>query len=80
MKSYVMNPQKFAKIVKISADYGSHAVYLVDSAGGMVPDEVERYIHTIRDITDVPLGFHSHNNLQLAAGNSLAAVKTGAQH
>ncbi len=78
MKSYVLAPKDFAKLCQASADFGSDLVYLVDSAGGMMPDDVKDYIGAIRDLTSVSLGFHGHNNIQMAIINSLTAIEAGA--
>ncbi|MBM3554088.1 MAG: 4-hydroxy-2-oxovalerate aldolase, partial [Alphaproteobacteria bacterium] len=44
MKSYAMPPGEFREVCKRSAGYGSEMLYLVDSAGGMLPDEVTTYV------------------------------------
>jgi 4-hydroxy 2-oxovalerate aldolase/long-chain acyl-CoA synthetase len=77
MKSYAMSPKKFAEQVKLSEKYGVDMVYIVDSAGGMFADDVERYYRAVRKITDLPIGFHAHDNLGLAVSNSLAAADMG---
>lgn len=78
MKSYVLEPKAFAKLAKISQDYGSDLVYLVDSAGGMLPEDVKAYIGEIKMAARIPVGFHGHNNIQMAIANSLAALEAGA--
>lgn len=78
MKSYVLPPKEFAKLAKISEDYGSDLVYLVDSAGGMLPEDVKAYIEAIKSAAKLPIGFHGHNNIQMAIANSLAALEAGA--
>lgn len=78
MKSYATPPAEFAKVVRYSAEAGSEMIYLVDSAGGMMPDDVRSYFEAMRSATDVMLGFHGHNNLGLAVANSLVALDTGA--
>lgn len=50
---------------------------MVDSFGSMMPDEVAATIAAIREVTDCPLGFHGHNNLQMALINTLTAIKCG---
>jgi len=50
---------------------------MVDSFGGMMPDDVAKTISIIREYTDCPLGFHGHNNLQLALINTLTAIDCG---
>lgn len=77
MKSYALSPEKFAEKVKLSEKYGVDVVYVVDSAGGMFPEDVRKYIEAIRKVSNIPLGFHGHDNLGLAIANSLEAVHLG---
>jgi 4-hydroxy 2-oxovalerate aldolase len=56
------------------ADY----FYMVDSYGGVYPQDVKNTIQLVRSyIPDVPLGFHGHNNLELALINTLTAIDEG---
>jgi len=78
MKSYVLSPLEFALLVTRSAEFGADMVYLVDSAGGMLPNEVRAYLRIAREeAPNVPLGFHGHNNLGLAVANSLVCTEEG---
>lgn len=78
MKSYALKPKLFAEQVKKSVDFGSDVVYLVDSAGSMLPLEVEDYIQeSMKECQDVKLGFHGHDNLGLSVANSLICVEMG---
>jgi len=80
MKSYAVKSYEFLKIVKEIDSWNlADAIYLVDSAGGMMPDEVFNYIDLTREHITTPMGFHGHNNLSFAVANSLAAVKAGAK-
>ena len=80
MKSYAVKPYEFLKIVKDIDSWGlADAIYLVDSAGGMTPDEVFNYIDLTREHVTTAMGFHGHNNLSLAVANSLSAVRAGAE-
>lgn len=77
MKSYAITPEDFGEKAKMVADEGAEAVYVVDSAGGMFPEQIARYFDEIRSRTDVEMGFHAHNNLHLAIANGIEAVKHG---
>lgn len=55
------------------ADY----FYLVDSFGGVYPEDVREIINLIRSRTKVKLGFHGHNNLEMALANTLTAIDCG---
>ena len=78
MKSYALLPEEFARLAARSAGFGVGMVYLVDSAGGMLPSEVRTYVRATRDeAPNVALGFHGHNNLGLAVANSLVCAEEG---
>ena len=48
--------------------------YIVDSFGEMRTSDVTRLVHLVDNNlrSDIPLGFHSHNNLQLSYSNAMA--------
>jgi len=77
MKSYAMEPPKFAEMAKLSESFGADMVYIVDSSGGMFPEQIGDYFKAIRKITDIPLGFHGHDNIGLAQINSIEAAEMG---
>lgn len=79
MKSYALPPKDFAKQVKLSQKYGVDMIYIVDSAGGMFPEDIEKYYKATRSVTDLPIGFHGHDNLGLAISNSLFAAELGVE-
>jgi len=57
--------------------YGALAIIIMDSTGSMTPREVSEKISKLSCL-EIPIGFHGHNNLQLAVANSLAAIENGA--
>ncbi len=76
MKSYALSPEEFGRLAARSAGFGAEMVYLVDSAGGMLPGEVRAYLQATRaEAPGVALGFHGHNNLGLAVANSLICAE-----
>lgn len=78
MKSYALTPEAFGRLAARSAGFGAEMVYLVDSAGGMLPNEVRAYLQATRaEAPGVALGFHGHNNLGLAVANSLVCAEEG---
>ena len=78
MKSYVLTPLEFARLAARSAGFGAEIVYLVDSAGGMMPNELRTYLQVAREESPtVRLGFHGHNNLGLGVANSLVCAEEG---
>ncbi|MDT0686552.1 aldolase catalytic domain-containing protein [Autumnicola psychrophila] len=52
--------------------------YVVDSYGGMTPNEVTNIFNKLKEKLSVDLGFHGHNNIEMALINSLAAIDAGA--
>ena len=57
------------------ADY----LYMVDSYGGVFPQDIKETIKRIREHTTTPLGFHGHNNLELGLINTLTAIGEGVE-
>ncbi len=58
--------------------YGSSGVILMDSAGTLLPSDVKERVEFLVGKLDIPVGFHAHNNLGMAAANSVAAWEAGA--
>lgn len=77
MKTYIVSPEEFAKNALWAHEQGAECVYIVDSAGSMLPDELRRYYEETRKLTNVKLGFHGHNNLGLAVSNSIYCADLG---
>lgn len=53
--------------------------YMVDSYGGVFPEDVVNTINMVKTHTGVPLGFHGHNNMELALINTLTALEHGVE-
>lgn len=53
---------------------------MVDSFGGVTPDDVATIYKEVRSNTTVPVGFHGHNNLQLGLINTITAMKLGVDY
>ena len=79
MKSYAIEPLEYAETACLTQKFGADLLCIVDSAGGMLTEQMEAYFRAVQDTCDIPLGFHGHNNLQLAVANSLRAVDLGAK-
>jgi len=52
-------------------------LYLVDSFGSVFPSDVIKLIRKVKSKTNVKLGFHGHNNLEMALANTLVAIDEG---
>lgn len=77
MKSYLVTPKEFGNIARRVGEFGVDVIALIDSAGGMTPDDVSNYTLEARSSTPTPLAFHGHNNLTLAVANCLRFVEAG---
>ncbi|MEC1697826.1 4-hydroxy-2-oxovalerate aldolase [Schinkia azotoformans] len=78
MMSHMAPTAKLVEQAKLMESYGADTVYVVDSAGALLPHEVTEKICALRDHLSVNIGFHGHNNLSLAMANTLAAIEVGA--
>jgi len=78
LKSYVLSPQEFASYAKLVESYGADVLYIVDSAGGMFPKDVLSCFQAIRQVSQIAIGFHGHDNLGFAVANSIAVADAGA--
>lgn len=78
MMSHMIEPAPLVEQAKLMESYGAHVVYVVDSAGALLPRGAAERVTALRDALDCEIGFHAHNNLGCAIGNSLAAVDAGA--
>jgi 4-hydroxy-2-oxovalerate aldolase len=79
MKTYGIPPSEFARAAQGADGVGAAGIYVVDSAGGMLPAEVAEYVRAARAAAPVPVGFHGHSNLHLAVANSISALEAGAR-
>lgn len=78
MKSYANTPQEFAMACKIVYDMGVEYAYLVDSAGTMLPNDIEDFHNSVQQICpNIKLGFHGHNNMGLGVANGLKCEELG---
>lgn len=51
--------------------------YVVDSYGSLFPHQIEPIFEPLLNIENVKVGFHPHNNLQMAFANTLEAIRCG---
>ena len=78
MKAYLLPPEELAEEAALLESFGADEITIMDSAGTMVPEETARYVAALKEKVRVPVGFHGHNNLGMAAANALAAYEAGA--
>ncbi len=57
-------------------------IYIVDTFGQMYPEDVKRYVSLFDKYlrNDIAIGFHAHNNIQMAYANVLAFIAMDINH
>ena len=54
--------------------------YMVDSYGGVFPEDMVTIIQKVKEKVTCPLGFHGHDNLHMALANAFTAIKHGVEY
>ncbi len=80
MMAHMASKEVILEEAKKMASYGADVVYMTDSSGAMLPNEVFEKISYLKANLDIPIGHHSHNNLGVAVANSLKAYEAGADY
>jgi 4-hydroxy-2-oxovalerate/4-hydroxy-2-oxohexanoate aldolase len=80
MMAHMNTPEGLAKQARLMEGYGANCIYVTDSAGHMLPDDVKARITAVRATLrpETELGFHGHHNLAMGVANSIAAIDSGA--
>ena len=80
MMAHMNSPEGLVKQAKLMEGYGANCIYITDSAGYMLPEDVRVRIDAVRQALDpkTELGFHGHHNLAMGVANSVAAIECGA--
>ncbi len=80
MMAHMNSPQGLVKQAKLMESYGANCIYVTDSAGYMLPEDVKARIGAVREALEpeTELGFHGHHNLAMGVANSIAAIEAGA--
>jgi 4-hydroxy 2-oxovalerate aldolase len=80
MMSHSQPPEVLARQARIMADAGCQCVYVVDSAGALILDQVsDRVAALVAELGgDAQVGFHGHQNLSLGVANTILAIRAGA--
>jgi len=78
MMAHMRPPEVLAEQALLMQSYGADCVYVVDSAGALLPEGAAARVRALKEALTIQVGFHAHNNLGLGIGNTLAAVHAGA--
>jgi 4-hydroxy-2-oxovalerate/4-hydroxy-2-oxohexanoate aldolase len=80
MMAHMLDAPGLVKQALLMESYGANCIYITDSAGYMLPDDVRERLGAVRQALKpgTELGFHGHHNLAMGIANSLAAIEVGA--
>ena len=77
---YKSNSNFALDCIQAATEGGASWVVLCDTNGGTLPDEIYEIVgHVHKQMPDVRLGIHCHNDSGVAVANSLAALAAGAR-
>ena len=67
------------KVYRATVEAGADRVNVPDTVGVITPRGMYHLVRQIKEVIDVPVSVHCHNDLGLAVANSLAGVEAGAE-
>lgn len=81
MMAHMATPEQLLEQAKLMVSYGANCIYVTDSAGYMLPEDVKARIGLLREHLDseIEIGFHGHHNLGMGVANTVMAVEMGAK-
>ena len=80
MMAHMNSPEKLAEQAKLMESYGAQCVYVTDSAGAMLPEDIAKRFQAFNKVLqpETVRGIHAHHNLSLGVANALAGIAHGA--
>lgn len=80
MMAHLNDAAGIARQGKLMESYGAQTVYVTDSAGYMLPEDVKARVGALREVLnpETEIGFHGHHNLGMGVANSITAIEAGA--
>jgi 2-isopropylmalate synthase len=71
------NPTYAQAVLETAVKAGADCLVLCDTLGDVMPEEVEERVKAVLEL-GVPVGIHTHNDMEMAISNALVAVRAGA--
>ena len=80
MMAHMNSAEGLVTQARLMEGYGANCVYITDSAGHMLPGDVQAKLGAVRAALkpETELGFHAHHNLAMGVANSITAIEMGA--
>lgn len=80
LKPNIYTRDEISEISQELEEIGVENVYLVDSTGGILPEEMEDLVSWMSEEFEFDLGVHAHQNLDVGVWNSVKAIEAGAKY
>lgn len=80
MMAHMTDPASLLDQAKLMESYGAECVYVVDSSGAMLPEDVTARVTALREglRPETEVGIHTHENLHHGVANAVAGIRAGA--
>jgi len=80
MMAHMIPPAALLEQAKLMESYGAQCVYVVDSSGALLPEQVAERVKLFRAELkpETQIGIHTHHNLTLGVANAVAGIQNGA--